>query len=437
MIDIESQPHSTEAESAVLGSVLLYQQAYHEAAKYIVGDDFYVIRNQYVWDAFENLIRSHTAVDILTVSSYLESKNRLADIGGQAYLIGLVNDTPTAMNAADYAKEVSQFADRRRALLAANQLAKAAYDQDKTIDEFIPKYITDLLKIIKTENKTGHISSVLSELYNDIETRYKNPQDIYGIPTGFSGIDSITGGIQKGELFLLSGEPGVGKSLLAMQIAFCMGKEIPGVIYELEMSGLQTLRRTLSNESGVYARDMKTGRLKENDWTAITEAIQSLEKYPVYFSSSTSWTTAGLRSDLVRLKQLYKIEWFMVDYLRLLKDRFDGKEPERIGIICSNLHDICKDLDLGCLAIQSMTKEGMKEGGMTGLYGGSEQQHSADVIAILSKTGKQTLDLKDIMNLKFDKFREADSDKNIVQMVKKSGFPAFVEYDKTVSQYSR
>jgi replicative DNA helicase len=209
----------------------------------------------------------------------------------------------------------------------------------------------------------------------------------------------------------------------------------PGVIYELEMGGLQTLRRTLSAQSGVNTRAMKSGRLADGDWDKITRAYEMLGALPVYFSDSTSWTTASLRSDLVRLKQLYKIEWFVVDYIRLLKDRFDGKEPERIGIISSALHDICKDLDIGLLAIQSMTKEGMKEGGMTGVYGGSELQHCFDIMAILSKDTKKTLDNCEIMNMKFDKFRENDTDTDLVQLIKKQGFPAFGELAKPMSGF--
>jgi replicative DNA helicase len=217
-----------------------------------------------------------------------------------------------------------------------------------------------------------------------------------------------------------------------MQIAFHMAKsDRPGVIYELEMSGLQTLRRSLSVESGVGVRGMKTGQINEGQWYEISQAIQRMEAYPAYFSDSTSWNTASLRADLVRMKQLYSVEWFVVDYLRLLKDRFDGKEPERIGIICSCLHDICKDLDIGCIAIQSMTKEGMRDGGLTGVYGGSEQAHAADIIALMTKTEKRSLDNAEIVNLKFEKFRESDSDTNLVQLVKKPGFPAFGELAKS------
>jgi replicative DNA helicase len=436
-IDIQSAPHSKEAESAVIGSVLLNQDAFHEAAKHIYSDDFYIIRNQWIWGAFDALVKEHTAIDIVTVSSNLDSQGKLSDIGGQSYLLELINDTPTSMHAEYYAKEVSNFASRRRALTAAQLLTKAAYDTKEEIQEFIPKYITDLLQIIKVENKTNHISVELSPLYDDIEYRSEHPQDVYGIPSGIQAIDDMTGGLfQKKEAMLISGMPGTGKSILALQIGFHAAKlGRPGVIYELEMGAIQTLRRTLSAYSGVNTRKMKSGRLEDGDWNKIVKSYEELSNYPLYFSDATSWTTASLRSDLVRLKQLHKIEWFIVDYIRLLKDRFDGKEPERIGVISSALHDICKDLDIGLLAIQSMTKEGMLQGGMTGVYGGSELQHCFDIMVILSKAEKRTLDNAEVMNLKFDKFRENDTDTDLVQLVKKPGFPAFGELLKTKSQF--
>lgn len=421
-------PYNKQAEESVLGSILIYPPAYIEASKYLVASDFYIEKNQWVYAACEKLSREHINIDNLTLSTELENQHKLQTAGGMTYLLDLVNQTPTAMNCEHYAKIVSEMATRRRMIQSASDLAKKAFDTNNEIETVIPEHISGLLKNLRTENKTEHISVGLSQLYDDIVERSKDPKEIYGISTGIMGIDKITGGLQKGEMVLLSGEPGLGKSLLAMQIAFHMGKSNrPGSIYELEMSKMQTLRRTLSSESGIPVRTMKTGNIIDGQWEKLNDSLETLENLPVYMSDSTSWTTAGLRADLTRLKSLYGIEWFVVDYLRLLKDRFDGKEPERIGFIASLLHDICKDLGLAGLAIQSMTKEGMKSGGMTGLYGGSEQQHSADVIAIMEKSGQKTIDGKEIINLILDKNREADTDKNTVRLIIKPGFPTFIE----------
>jgi len=420
-------PNNQVAERAVIGSVLIYPSAYNECSKYIVAADFYVDRHRWLWQAIEAIVRRHEAVDMLTVSAELSSTGKLSDSGGDAYMLQIVNDTPTAMNAEYYAKIVCDLAKRRRLIDNAGKLAKNAFDQNISLDEFIPKYLTSLMKEIQTEAATEHISIGLRELYDDIQKRAENPQEVFGIPCGISGIDRITGGMQAGELFLLSGEPGLGKSLLAMQIAFKMGLKKPGVIYELEMSKLQTMRRQLSNESNVSVRAMKTGFLNESDRWNINEAIARMENLPIYFSDSSSWNTASLRADLIRLKQLYGIEWFVVDYLRLLKDRVAEKETERIGIITSNLHDICKDLNIFGLAIQSMTKAGFREGGMEGVYGGSELHHSVDVMAIMTKD--QDYDTNKIVNLTFDKVRESEDDVRLVKLRNKPGFPYFAELE--------
>jgi len=423
-------PYNDQAERALIGSVLLYPAAYFEITKHINVGDFYIIKNQFIWKAIDKLVKSHSNVDLLTITTELETNNNLSEVGGSNYLLGIINDTPSAMHAEEYAKLVAECSMRRRLITLATDMVKNAYNQEENIDEYVPVFIAELLKSIGTENETVHISEALSVLYDDIQERAKNPQEIYGITTGIQGIDSITGGLQAGELFLLSGEPGLGKSILAIQIAFCAGKHSnPGVIYELEMSMKQTLRRTLSIESSVRARQMKTGQINDGEMYSINDAIQRLEALPIYVSESTSWTTAKLRSDLTRMKQLYGTKWFVVDYLRLLKDRFEGKEPERIGAITSALHDICKDLDLAGLAIQSMTKEGMKEGGMTGVYGGSELQHACDVMATLRRSGKKTIDNCEIIDVMFDKIRESDDDRRIVSLIKKAGFPQFAELE--------
>ena len=421
-------PYNDQAERALIGSVLLYAPAYFEISKHVGLNDFYIVKNQLVWGAIEKLTKSHNNVDLITISTELESAGKLDEIGGANYIVGIVSETPSAMNAESYAKMVADCAMRRRMITLATDMAKNAYNQEENIDEYVPVFISELLKSISTENSTIHISAALSDLYDDIQKRSENPQEIYGITTGIGGIDAITGGLQAGELFLLSGEPGLGKSLLAIQMAFSMGKHnVPGVIYEMEMSMKQTLRRTLSVESGIRARQMKTGMVNEGEMYSINDAIQRLETLPIYVSESTSWTTAKLRSDLTRMKQLYGVQWFVVDYLRLLKDRFDGKEPERIGMVTSALHDICKDLNIAGLAIQSMTKEGMREGGMTGVYGGSELQHACDVMATLKKRGQNTIDNNEIIDLIFEKLREGDDDRRVVPMVKKPGFPQFAE----------
>jgi replicative DNA helicase len=425
-MEITSQPNSKEAEEAVLGSILLNPESYRSISPFINEDDFYVIRNQWIFSCIEDMIRKHIEIDILTVSQKLQDENKLSDIGGQQYLVGLINNTPTSMHGEHYAKIVQNLSKRRNMLSAANGLAKNAYDLENDIDEVIPSHISTILKSLKTENKTERLSVGLGKLWDDIQKRRDSPKEIFGLSTGINKLDEVTGGIQKMETFMISGEPGLGKSLLSIQIAFSMAKAgHAGIIYELEMGQLNTLRRSLSNESRVEARAMKTGYVNDSQMSDIGEAISRMEQLPIFISNSTSWTTAGIRADITRLKQEHCIEWFLVDYLGKLKDKYNGKEFERIGLMGSALHDTCMELNVAGILIHTMNKAGYTDNpGMEALSGDTKTGYDPDVAVFLTKNETREYKNKNVINLSFGKFREGSTNQTI-KLSRHANFPQF------------
>ena len=436
-MNIDQLPYSREAEDALIGSVLVNPESYRDIAPYASSDDFYVIRNKWIWAAIETMVRTHIEIDILTLSQALDTDGKLTEIGGQGYLVGLVTNTPSSLHGEYYAKIVQDYSKRRLLIQAASTLAKAAYDKQSEIDSVVPNHISTVLKSLKTDNKTEHVSVGLSALWDDIQKRRDNPQEIFGLSTGIAGLDRITGGIQRQETFMLSGEPGLGKSLLAVQIAFSMAKAgHPGVIYELEMSQLNTLRRSLSNESQVEARNMKSGYVNDVQMSEIGSAIGRMEQLPIYISNSTSWTTASLRADITRLKQDYCIEWYLVDYLGKLKDRNpNGKEFERIGIMGSALHDTCMDLNVAGIIIHTMVKSGNNDSpGMESLAGSTATGYDPDVAVFITKDESRESKGKNIVNLSFGKFREGDGSETL-KLVRRANFPQFGELEKSVGQF--
>jgi replicative DNA helicase len=421
-----TQPNNREAEAAVLGSILINPEAYRDVSPFVTSDDFYVIKNQWIYACIDDMVKKHIEIDLLTVSNELEVNGKLKEIGGQSYLVELVNDTPTSIHAEHYAKIVQNMSKRRNMLSAANTLAKSAYDLENEIDEVIPSHISTVLKSLKTDNKTEPLSVGLGKLWDDIQKKRENPKEIFGLSTGLSKLDEITGGIQKMETFMISGEPGLGKSLLSIQIAFSMAKAgHPGIIYELEMSQLNTLRRSLSNESQVEARAMKTGFVTDRQMSDIGDAMSRMEKLPIFISNSTSWTTAGLRADITRLKQDHCIEWFLVDYLGKLKDKHNGKDFERIGIMGSALHDTCMELNVAGILIHTMNKAGYGDNpGMEALSGDTKTGYDPDVAIFITKDESRESRGKNIVNLSFGKFREGSTNESI-KLSRKAGFPQF------------
>jgi len=408
-------PTSKEAEMAVIGCVLLNPACFREIDLSV--DDFYYVDPKDTWSVFQQLTQEHKEIDIVTVA---DKDPKLAN-----FAISVVNNTPSSLNWQSYVSIVKDKARRREYIQLASELATHSYNEDSDIQQRIPEFLTKLVSATSPDKESEHITKTLSILYDDIQDRAANPKDIYGLPTGIAGLDKITGGLQKGEVFLLSGEPGLGKSLLAMQIAFHMAKSgYPGVIYEMEMSRLQTLRRTLSVESGVQVSTMKSGKIGEQEALNINEAFTKLETLPMYFSDSTSWTTASLRADLVKRKTLNKIEFFILDYLRLLKDRYGKDDHERLAFIGSSLHDIAKDLNLCALVIHSQNKQGMSgNSGMASLSGSGQISYDVDAIAVMTKDPKYP----NLINVMFDKLREGDGDSRLLKLAKKPGFPQFAE----------
>lgn len=416
-------PNSKEAEMAVIGSVLLNPACFREID--LAPDDFYYGFAKSVWSAFQKIAHEHKDIDYLTVTEKAPE--------AQQYLIDATTATPSSLNWESYVSIVKDKAKRRRYIQIAADLATVAYNETKNLDEELPAIITKMVGGASGNKESEPVSNILSTLYDEIQVRISDPKEIYGLQTGIAGLDKITGGLQKGEIFLLSGEPGLGKSLLAMQIGFSMAKfNKGGVIYEMEMSKHQTLRRTLSAASGVFVSSMKSGKLEDSEHTKITEAIGRLEQLPVYFSDSTSWTTASIRADLVKRKTLNNIEWFVVDYLRLLKDRYGKDDHERLAYIGTSLHDIAKDLNLAGLVIHSMNKQGIAgNAGMASLSGSGQISYDVDSIAVLQKDSKNP----NLVTLMFDKLREGDGDARMITLLKKPGFPYFGEVTK--GQYER
>ena len=419
-------PQSPEAERALLGTLLMDSESFRKLN--LDAGDFYIVRNRWIFEAMGSIFARHENIDYLTVVEELTKRGTLAEAGGAAYITRLITDTPHSMHGMDYAAIIRDRAQRRRVCRAATDLVTAAYDPKADLSEAIAKAASEIVASATAQDGARPISEVVSELWDAVENASKNPRDIFGIPTGLAGFDRITSGLQRGEVFMLSGEPGVGKSFLAMQfgVGAAEGSNgiagTPGAVFELEMSALATVRRAVSTKARVQSRIMRSGRMESEDWQRLATAVEYMGKLPIYISDRTDWTTTGLRAECARLKT-HGIGWIIVDYLSLLKDGGDVTEAERSGLISDRMHDIAKDLDLAVIAIHDMTKAGMtgQISGQAGLSGSRRVSYNADMTAFL-----RTTDNKDIFNLEWAKFRE-DTPDRYLPLRRVPGFPAYAE----------
>jgi replicative DNA helicase len=418
-------PCNVQAEEAVIGALLINPAIISKLP--LTPEDFYVPRNADIYRAVLGLHREKKTIDYLTIFERLDAMGKIDDNG--AYLMKLAGDTPSSLHAEAYAEIVLDESRRRSITQIASNLHKSAYDKGANIDTVISESISQLANKANIQNGAVHISEFLSKLYDIVSKKHENPVkpgQVSGIPSGFIDFDNITDGFHEGEETILTAEPGLGKSLLAFQMACNMAREYPGVVYELEMSALAVAKRQIASMSNIPTREMDRGTME--NWNDFTGTIEDVEKLKLHISDDTRLTTATLRADLARMREAYGIRWFVLDYLSLLKDRYGKDDVERTAWLSSEVHGICKDLHLAGLVIHSMNKQGVREnnGSQADLSGSVRVIYDADQIIVMQRD-KQ---FENQVNLIWSKFREGELPKGGMSLIKRPGLPAFVNCTK-------
>lgn len=418
-------PASPETERMLIGAALLDPEILRDID--LLPEEFYVERNGWIWDAFHELRARGMDLDYRTVENRLDERGQLHAAGGPAYLTSCLSEVPTSLHARSYAQTIREKARRRQVFRAAQELANQAVDEKTDLGQVIPDAIDRLSRSVLVSEGAVHISHFASALYEEIDEAAKHPQEYFGIPTGILDYDRITGGLQRGEVVKLIGDPGAGKSLLAFQMACEMAKHAPGAIYELEMRGVNVVRRGVSARAKVRTKALRSGRVQEGEWAAVIQAVEAMSALDIYMSDSSFWTTAALRVDLERLIAQHHLEWVIIDYEGLISDDLDKDEITRSKVISSRVHGIVKDLNLAALVIDEMNKAGVSNpnAGKANLAGSARKIFDADQIVVL----KHDANSKERVYLTWDKFREDETDQG-VELQKVAGFPLFVSTTK-------
>lgn len=425
-------PHAKDAERAILGAIMINPKIMQFIS--LEPERFYFIEHQAIYRAMRKIaIRDF---DFVVLCELLERNGKMDEIGGRGYLIGLVNDCPNSYNHEAYERIIQDTSIRREVIREAGKLATSAYDENADITDAISSTVSALVQSAKPKGGAVSIKEFMNELYAEITERAEEPKTIHGLETGLPDFDKITHGLQKGEEFILAGQPGTGKSLLAFQLGCGMAANgHAGAVYALEMSGKAMVRRRLSAITKIPTYNLQSGYDMQSRWETLNKGVGEIEPLPIFISDATDWTTLQLRADLSRLKSQENIEWFLLDYLDLLCDNVGKDRNEKSEYLSRQIHGICKDLNMAGIVIQSLNKQGY--GGspkMSHLSGSHKVSYDADAIAILSQDETS----ENVVNLIWDKMREADGNRAL-KLVKVSGFPAFAQYtaDSSYNDYTK
>ncbi len=359
--DIQVQPHNRQAEEAVIGAVLINPDSFFDLGQFLKSDDFYIVRNGWIWASFTRLHENRTPIDFLTVVEDLEKNNQLADAGGSAYLMALINQTPTSLHAEAYGHMVEETAMRRRMLTSANDLARLAYDQKTSLDTVIDTAEKSIFAISerRTHKDVLPIKEVLSDYYDRVDKLSTRSEDIYGVPTGLDDLDRLLGGLQKSDLLIIAGRPSTGKTGFLLSIAKNAAQRYKKhvAMFSLEMSNEQLVQRLIAQETGIDTQRLRTGKLKDDEWPLFTQAIEVLGDTQVFLDDTPAITPMQMRTKCRRLHLEYHLDLVIVDYLQLMSsDTRNDNRVQEVSYISRNLKILARELNVPVLAAAQLSR---------------------------------------------------------------------------------
>ncbi len=406
-------PHSREAEEAVIGAVLINPEVYYDLAQFLSPDDFYLHRLRFIWEAFISLHEKRIPIDFLTVNDTLESMNRLEDIGGVAYLTALLNQVPTTLHAEAYGKLIEAASLRRKMLTAANQIATLAYEESTPIDTVMGEAEKAIFNV--SERKLRHevipIRTVLSDFYDRIDELARRGDDIVGVPTGFTDLDKMLGGLQPSDLLIFAGRPGAGKTAwmltVANNAALLSKKRV--AIFSLEMSNEQVVQRLVSQQTGIDSQRLRNGKLTDDDWPLFTQAIEVLGDTRIFLDDTPALSPLQLRTKCRRLEMEYGLDLVIVDYLQLMSSetRNDNRVQE-VSYISRSLKQLARELKVPLIAAAQLSRaveqRADKEPQLSDLRESGSLEQDADIVMFIYRDEKDPA-TQNVTHLKVAKHR--------------------------------
>ncbi len=354
-------PQNIEAEIAVLGSMLIEEEAIAKAIEILDEKSFYKEAHRIIYKTILDLFGRNSAADIVTLTEELNKKGQLDAVGGAPYLASLASSIPTAANIEHYARIVKEKAILRHLINNATEIVQDCYESASNVNELLDKAERAIFEIAtrKVEQKSLHLKDIIKDSIETIDNLYQRKENITGIPTGFHEFDVMTAGLQPSDLIIVAGRPSMGKSAFATCIAEYAGivEKIPVAFFSLEMSKEQLVQRMLCSHARVNAHKVRTGFLSQSDWPRLVNAAGKLSEAPVFIDDTPAISVLELRAKARRFKAQHDIKLVILDYLQLMQGsiRFENRQQE-ISEISRSLKALARELDISLIAISQLSR---------------------------------------------------------------------------------
>ncbi len=354
-------PHDLNAEKAVLGGVLLENDALNDVTEMLKPEDFYKDSHGLIYQAMLDLFTDRAPVDTVTLRERLSTTGQLARVGGDEYLLMLTDTIPTVANIKAHAKIVSEKALVRQLINASYEIAAKAYGDYGALEEFLDESERRVFNVGKGKlrNQSEHINDVVMRAFEGITKAAEAKEHVTGLPTGFRQLDWYTSGFHPGDLVITAGRPGMGKTAFALNIALnaCRARQVPVVVFSLEMPNEQLAKRLLCAEAGVDGTKLRGGRLTREDWQPLTRAAGELSELPIWMDDTPGLTLMEMRAKCRRLHSEEPLGLIVVDYLQLMRSgtKSESREQE-ISEISRSLKGLAKELGLPIMALSQLNR---------------------------------------------------------------------------------
>ncbi|HPS40480.1 MAG TPA: replicative DNA helicase [Candidatus Woesebacteria bacterium] len=403
-------PHDLEAEKSVLAAILIDKDAIIKVSEILKPESFYSKANSAIYEAMLELYDKRMAIYVITLKDQLTKDKKIRTVGGVSGISQLSNLLSTAANVENYAYLIKEKYVKRELIALSNEVGSLAFDESKEINEILDSAEQQVMAISQTHARRDFlpIKQTLVESFDRLDELQKSGGELRGLPTGFADLDRMLAGLQKSNLIILAARPGTGKTAFAVNIAqyvSVVAKKKVG-IFSLEMSKEELVDRLLVGQADIDAWKLKTGRLSQDDFLKISDAMGVLAESKLFIDDTPGLSIYEMRTKARRLMMEQNIDLLIVDYLQLAHGQNRENRVQEVGEISQGLKNIARELKIPVLALAQLSRaveqRGEKAPQLSDLRESGSIEQDADVVMFLYRKDD---DLRESVTLKIAKHR--------------------------------
>jgi replicative DNA helicase len=386
-------PHDIETERSVLGAVLIDTEAIIKVSEILKPEDFYAKEHKLIYEAMDALYEKREPIDVVTLTGQLKKMKSLSEVGGASAIAKLSNILSTASNVESYANLVREHSIKRNLISLSAEMSDLAFDESKNTKDILDMAEQKVLAVSQTTSQKGFIpiKDTLVESFDRLDELQRNGGELRGIPTGFSDLDGVLAGLQKSNLIILAARPGMGKTAFALNIAqnaAVLAKKRIG-FFSLEMSKEELVDRLLVSQANIDAWRLKTGRLDQQDFLKLSDAMGVLAEAHIFIDDTPGLSIYEMRTKARRLMIEHQVDLLVVDYLQLAHGKTMDNRVQEVAEISQGLKNIARELRIPVIALSQLSRAIESRGEKNPQLSDLRESGclSGETLILMSKTG--------------------------------------------------